>query len=67
MRVRRLVDINATQDALTEMHRNVAGLIAASRLRQIAAKNNQTNVLAANFSIGDFVLVRRTVSCGSAV
>ncbi len=39
LRVCRLVDIDVTQKALAEMHRDVAGLIRASRRRQIAAHN----------------------------
>eukprot|EP00171_Calliarthron_tuberculosum_P002687 IDg2687t1 len=61
LHARRLVNIDATQKALAEMHSEVSGLISASRHRQVTAHNKRTNVHSANFCTGDFVLVRHAV------
>lgn len=58
-RARQLIDIDRTQESLEEMHRNVKGLVSKSRARAVAKHNAKTNVQAANFGKGDFVLVRR--------
>lgn len=41
------------------MHRDVECVVSKSRLRSIANHNAKTNVSAANFSIGDWILLRR--------
>lgn len=64
IQARKLTGIDCLQDALHEMHRDVRGLISKSRQRQIQAHNSRTNVSTANFDVGDFVLVRRSVMGG---
>ncbi len=63
-RAQQLVDIEAMQDALHSMHREVAGLVTASRKRSVDAHNRRTNIKTIDFSPGDFVLVRRALSSG---
>lgn len=59
-----LISIDETQGALEGMHRDVGGRVSAARARAVAAHNSKTNVQAANFETGDFVLVRRAQKKG---
>ena len=61
LRARQLIDIDRTQAALVHFHRGVAENAEASRKRMIEKHNARTNVHAADFCVGDFVLVRRAV------
>lgn len=54
---RRLIEIDRTQDALGDLHRDVLVLVTKSRSRAIAKHNAKTNVQEAKFEIGDFVLI----------
>lgn len=61
---RQIMHTETLQKAMAEMHREVSGLISKSRRRRIEEHNRRTNVFAASFDVGDFVLLRRAVSGG---
>ena len=52
------------QDALVEVHKDVKLRCEKERQRQRKAHNKKTNVYAANFCVGDFVMVRRAQNKG---
>ena len=54
----RLINIEQTQEALREMHRDVHTRVAAARRKAVARHNEKTNIQPFSFHIGDFVLVR---------
>ncbi len=58
IRAIQLLNIRELQCALDKMHKNAQTTISKNRLRQIRHHNKQTNIVAPNFTIGDFVLVR---------
>ena len=60
LRVKQLVSIGQTQQVLNNIHCEVAGLTSSSRRRLIEQHNRKTNVQPVNYTIGDFVLVRRS-------
>lgn len=63
IRVRQVTNIDEVQKALDAMHKDVNERVDAERARQILKHNAKTNVLPANFTVGDFVLVRRAQKC----
>lgn len=56
---RQLINIDETQGALEARHRDVGERVTAARARAVSKHNSRTNVLPANFEVGDFVLVLR--------
>eukprot|EP00171_Calliarthron_tuberculosum_P004595 IDg4595t1 len=64
VRARQVMRIDAVQDALDDMHRDVLGRVDARRKRSITDHNRRTGVQPVNFGRGDFVLVRRAVDRG---
>lgn len=54
-----MLNIDELQSALEEMHKSVHEKITVVRREQVAVHNRQTNVVQPNFSVGDYVLVRR--------
>lgn len=64
VRARQLLDVDNMQQALQDLHRDVYARANASRKRQVATHNRRTNIQPVNFTVGDFVLVRRAVSSG---
>lgn len=59
LRMRQITEIDKLQTSLDEMHKDVGERLDAARAREIIKHNAKTNVLPANFTVGDFVLVRR--------
>ena len=47
---------------MENLHKVVSERMAAARAKNILRHNEKTNVLPANFEVGDFVLVRRAQS-----
>ena len=64
IRLRQIVDIDATQSALESMHKQIRDRSDHSRKRQIEAHNKKTRVQPVNFQKRDFVLVRRAQNKG---
>lgn len=58
-RSKQLFGIKQTQDALEAMHGQREGLVSKSRDRAVAKENARTNIQAANFERGYFVLLQR--------
>ena len=54
-----LIEVNRLQAALESLHRDVDEKVSKTRRRQVERHNQKTNVRAANFAVGDFVLVGR--------
>ena len=63
-RTAQIISINQLQEALDNLHRNVSTSSQARRERAVEAHNKATNIVAPNFSVGDFVLVRRASDKG---
>lgn len=57
-RVRQLLNIKRTQQALSETHRHVSDLITASHKRGVEKQNQRTNIQAPSFAVCNFFLVR---------
>lgn len=53
-----IMKIEELQNAVEEIHSEVAGFVSKSRERVIDAQNKSTNILAVNFEEGNFVLVQ---------
>ena len=64
IQLRQVVNIDATQEALEEMHKQIKARSGRSRKRQIDAHNRKTKFQPADFQVGDFVLVRRAQGKG---
>lgn len=64
VKARRAIEIAKIQTALEQMHRNIS--VGNGRERWYARErhNRQTNDQPANFTVGDFVLVRRAKNKG---
>lgn len=62
VRARQLVDIRELQNALESMHKGVTDRTTLSRRKQVELHNRLTNIQPVNFSVGDFVLVRRATA-----
>lgn len=60
----RLIFIEQLQIALTNIHKKVSSLVSKNRARQLRAHNKKTNIDQPNFTVGDFVLVRRAQDKG---
>ena len=63
-RTEQLIQINKLQEGLDALHKDVSDRIGKRRKRAIAAHNRATNIVAPQFAVGDFVLVRRQVTPG---
>lgn len=63
-RARQLLNIEELQGSLESMHRDVGERVTSERSRVIAKHNLKTNIQPINFTIGDFVLVRRAQDKG---
>lgn len=59
LNMQKLINIQQPQEKLSEMHKQVHKFIRAARAKDIIRHNEQIKVVAANFQIGDIVLVRR--------
>ena len=59
--MRRLINIDKTQDALSDLHRDVKDRSDGNRKRMTQRHNSMTNIQPVNFTKGDFVLLRK---CG---
>ena len=64
MKLRQLVNIEDTQKALSYMHKDVKQRADHNRKKQREAHNRKTNIKPVNFTVGDFVLVRRAKAPG---
>lgn len=64
VRARQVIVIDRVQAALNDMHKDVSERCDSARARQILKHNAKTNVLPANFAVGDMVLVRRAQKKG---
>ena len=64
IRAEQLVSINKLQTAVEQMHKETSNRVTTARQKQIQAHNKQTNIIQPNFSLGDFVLVRRAQDKG---
>ena len=62
--LRRIINIEETQGALTNMHKDVKQRADGDRKRRLAEHSKKTNIKQINFTVGDFVLVRRAKSTG---
>lgn len=60
----RIIKIEDLQSSLLEMHKKVQVSVSKNRARQIRKHNRETNLVAPNFTVGDFVLVRRAQDKG---
>lgn len=56
-RANQIVEVEKTQDALENMHKELTLLNEAFRQKSRAKHNRLTNVQAFNFRVGDFVLI----------
>ena len=63
-RTQHVINLRKTQEALQSMHKDVFSRCNAERKRHIDAHNRKTNVPPVNLTVGDFVLVRRSVMKG---
>ena len=63
-RALQVLDIELLQGAFDIMHNDVAEKVSSNRARQIKHHNKKTNLIQTNYSIGDFVLVRRAQNKG---
>ena len=59
--LRQLLCIDQMQAALADMHKEVNERASSNRRRHVEAHNRKTNIKKINFTVGDFVLVRRAV------
>ena len=64
LRAIQVLEIERLQNVFDQMHKVVAGKVSKNRTRQIQQHNKRTNLVAPNFSVGDFVLVRRAQDKG---
>jgi len=64
IRATQLLEVEQLQHAMEKMHKQVAKNILKNRARQIRFHNQKTNIVVHNFSVGDFVLVRRAQDKG---
>ena len=62
--LRRLINIEETQGALTNMHKDVKQRADGNRKRRLAEHIKKTNIQQIKFTVGDFVLVRRAKNTG---
>lgn len=62
--LRRILDIDAAQQALDSMHKDVQGKVSASRRRAIQTHNKRCGISHINLQLGDLVLVRRAQKKG---
>lgn len=58
-RAEQLVKLGLLQDSMDAMHKDTARRVSERRQRAIDAHNKATNLQQPNFTVGDFVLVRR--------
>lgn len=63
-RCEQILRIDDLKEALDSMHKEVAELVRRNRSKQIKAHNRKTKIITPNFSVGDFVLVRRAQDKG---
>ena len=59
VRTRQVINIEALEKVLDEMHKDVSHRVMANRRKQIVQHNKRTNIIKPSFDLGDFVLVRR--------
>ena len=64
LRAIQVLEIERLQNVFDQMHKVVAGKVSKNRTRQIQQHNKITNLVAPNFSVRDFVLVRRAQDKG---
>ena len=67
IRAEQLVFINDIQNSLDAMHKDTSERITKIRQNQINAHNRRTNIAKPNFSLGEFVLVRRAKDKGHKI
>ena len=60
----KLINIDALQNNLHHLHKDVSEKVSRRRRKAIAAHNKATNIVEPRFEICDFVLVRRAVDRG---
>ncbi len=63
-RATQLAKLSELQASLDAMHKDVSVAVHKNRARQVAAHNKRTNLVEPNFSVGDFVFVRRAQDRG---
>ena len=59
-----LMKIESLQTSFDNMHKEVNEKVTANRKKQIAHHNRKTNIITPDFSVGDFVLIRRAQDKG---
>lgn len=61
---RQLVEVKKIQECGHQMHKEVHARADSSRTRHVELHNRRTNIQPPNFTVGDFVLVRRAAPTG---
>ena len=63
-RVIQLMKIESLQTSFDNVHKEVNEKVTSNRNKQIAHHNRKTNIITPDFSVGDFVLIRRAQDKG---